>query len=74
MFKRYVILQFEEKLSNKAGSYSYNDIVGLYNILSSSSKISICEMKKFITKFNLSDNVYSFGTVETYFMPVVARL
>lgn len=31
-------------------------------------------MKKFITKFKVSDNVYSFGTVETYFMPVVARL
>ena len=37
-------------------------------------KIKICEMKKFIKKFNTSINVYSFGTVETYFMPVVARL
>ena len=37
-------------------------------------EIKICEMKKFITKFKISDNVYSFGTVETYFMPVVARL
>ena len=33
MLKRYVIMQFEEKLCNKAGLYSYDDIVGLYNAL-----------------------------------------
>ena len=66
-------MQFEEKLCNKAGSYSQNNIVGLYNVLSF-KLIRICEMKKFFTKFKISNNVYSFGTVETYFMPVVARL
>ena len=59
MMNRYVFMQFEEKLRNKTK-----------RVL----KIKICEMKKFIKKFNTSINVYSFGTVETYFMPVVARL
>ena len=59
MMNRYVFMQFEEKLRNKT-----------MRVL----KIKICEMKKFIKKFNTSINVYSFGTVETYFMPVVARL
>ena len=30
--------------------------------------------EKVFTKLNTSENVYSFGMVETYFMPVVARL
>ena len=40
MLKRYVIMQFEEKLCNKAGPYSYNDIVGLYKILSFIERIT----------------------------------
>ena len=61
-------------LCNLKQSYGIGFDQSVIRVNDEGVKIKICEMKKFIKKFNTSINVYSFGTIETYFMPVVARL
>ena len=59
MLNRYVIMQFEEKLCNKAGPYSYNDIVGSkYNLITGFSAIK--------TTPTVTDNDYILGNSRLY--------